>query len=173
MALRFFPVGATALWCKQKITSTRSWRAEVFCKALCIATVSTLGMKAVKQLDSKKVIEISKKKLHELFLCLITVSGILKGNTMMNNKSKRWKFLCNEPYVNCPTVHWNTKDTNEASSLIIPRMTSVRPLSKSYVSRRQCGIQGTPLTGLISHLEMKCPSVGPDSKWAISAKPNC
>lgn len=57
-------------------------------KALYIAIVSTLGMKAVEQLDSKKVIEISKKKLHELFLCLITVSGILIGNTMMNKESK-------------------------------------------------------------------------------------
>lgn len=173
VALSFFSGEATGLWCKQKITSTRSWRAQFLCKALCIFTVSTSGMKAVKQLDPKKVTEISKKKLHELFLCLIAVSGILTGSTMMNKQSKWSKLLCNEPCVNCPTVHWNTKGTNEAHSLIIPWLTSVRPLSTSYVSRRNCGIQGTPVKGLISHLEMKCPSPGPDPKQATSARLTC
>lgn len=73
-----------------------------------------------KTIRPKKVIEISKKKLHELFLHLITVSAILRGNTMMNKQRKWSKSLCNEPCVNCPTVQWNTKGTNEARSLIIP-----------------------------------------------------
>jgi len=41
-----------------------------------------------KTIRHQKLIEISKKKLHELFPCLITVSGILRGNTMMNKQSK-------------------------------------------------------------------------------------
>lgn len=79
------------------------------------------------------------KKPHKLFLYLITVSDILSGNTMMDNQSKWPKFLCNEPCVNCPTVHSNTNSTNEAHSLIIFRLTFVRPLLEVIHPREIAG----------------------------------
>ena len=79
------------------------------------------------------------KKPHKLFLYLITVSDILSGNTVMDNQSKWPKFLCNEPCVNCPTVHSNTNSTNEAHSLIIFRLTFVRPLLEVIHPREIAG----------------------------------
>lgn len=53
---------------------------------ICHKYIRNEGSKIIR--PQKKVIEISMKKLHELFLCLITVSGILSGNTVMNKQIK-------------------------------------------------------------------------------------
>lgn len=101
----------------------------------------------------RKVMELSVEKRHELpvVLCLIAASSILKGN-MKNKWRKLSKFLCNEPCVNCLTVHLNIKGLNEAHSLTALRQTFVKPLSKCSASKRNYMIQWALIKGLVSHL---------------------
>lgn len=61
------------------------------------------------------------------------------------------KSLCNEPCVNCPTVQWNTKGTNEAQSHH-PWLTFVKPLPKVTCPEETVGYtdiqqRDPPLTG--------------------------
>lgn len=132
------------------VTSTRIWRAS-----LCARHYAYLpwGMKAVKQLHPKKGDRTLNEETTQIIPVLITDSDILSGNTMMNNQSKWPKFLCNEPCVNCPSVHSNTKSTNEAHSLIIFRLTFVRPLLE-LIHPREIAEQNTLVEGPVFHLEV-------------------